>query len=124
MTVVYVAGPFRGPTPWDVECNIRRAEALALEVWRLGAVALSPHCNTRHFDKAAPDDIWLKGDLELLRRCDAMIVTPDWERSSGARAEVEYALSLGMPICGTLEELKALLADAAFQDRAMPSASL
>lgn len=96
--VVYVAGPFRGPTPWDIECNIRRAEALALEVWRAGAACICPHTNTRFFDKAAPDKVWLEGDIEILRRCDALILTEDWERSSGARNEREEAINLGLTI--------------------------
>ena len=91
MIVVYVAGPFRGENHWDIAENIRNAERLALEVWRLGAVAICPHANTAHFQGAAPDDVWLEGDLELVRRCDAMIMTPDWERSTGAREEFRFA---------------------------------
>lgn len=110
MKVIYVAGPFRGPSAWEIECNIRRAETLALEVWRLGAAALCPHTNTRFFQNAAPDSVWLEGDLELLRRCDAVILTEDWVRSSGARAEVEFADKLGLPVFHTLKQLKDLLA--------------
>lgn len=108
MKLVYVAGPFRASTDWDRENNIRRAEALALEVWRLGYAALCPHCNTRFFDGAAPDNVWLLGDLEMLRRCDALITTPDWERSTGAKAEVKYAQDAGIPVFHTLEALQAL----------------
>lgn len=28
MKVIYVAGPFRAPNSWEIEQNIRRAEAL------------------------------------------------------------------------------------------------
>lgn len=109
MVVVYIAGPFRAPSAWEIECNIRQAEALALEVWRSGAVALCPHTNTRFFHQAAPDGVWLKGDLELLRRCDVLLTTPDWERSSGARAEVQEARNHGMSIFHTLAALRAWL---------------
>lgn len=109
MDVVYVGGPFRGPSSWDIEQNIRRAEELALEVWRLGVACLCPHTNTRFFQNAAPDEVWLNGDLELLRRCDAMLMTQDWERSSGARKEVEFAKRLGIPVFYTLEELRVWL---------------
>lgn len=104
MKVIYVAGPFRGPSAWDIECNIRRAETLALEVWRLGHAALCPHTNTRFFQNAAPDEVWLKGDLELLRRCDAVVLTNDWKRSSGARAEVQFAINQGIPVFDTLHQ--------------------
>ena len=110
MNVVYVAGPFRGRDSWEMENNIRRAEALSLEVWRAGAAAVCPHTNTRFFQGAAPDDVWLDGDLAILAKCDAILMTDDWERSSGARAEEAYARRLGLPVLYTLDELSAWLA--------------
>lgn len=104
--VIYIAGPYRGPDAWVIECNIREAETLALAVWRAGFVALCPHTNTRHFQNVLPDDIWLKGDLELLRRCDALLTTPRWHESSGARAEVEFAATRDIPIFHTLANLQ------------------
>jgi nucleoside 2-deoxyribosyltransferase len=106
MKVIYVAGPFRGKDSWEMENNIRRAEALALDVWRTGYfAALCPHTNTRFFQGAAPDKVWLEGDLELLRRCDAVVLTADWKRSSGARNEVREALFRGIPVFPDLFEL-------------------
>ena len=98
MKVVYIAGPFRGPNAWEIEQNIRRAEALALEVWRLGAVALCPHTMNRFFSGAAEDHIWLNGDLELLTRCDAVLLAPNWRSSTGALAERDLAVFRGMPV--------------------------
>ena len=97
-TLVYVAGPFRAPHNWGIEENIRRAERLALDVWAAGYTALCPHCNTRFFQGALPDEIWLEGDLEMLRRCDAVVLTEDWRKSSGARAEVMSAQNHGIPV--------------------------
>lgn len=98
MIVVYIAGPFRGPSAWAIEQNIRRAEALALEVWAAGLVALCPHTNTRFFQGALPDEVWLQGDLELLRRCDAVLLVEGWEQSVGAQAEKTAAEARGIPI--------------------------
>lgn len=106
MKLIYIAGPFRAKNDWDRENNIRRAETLALEVWRAGFAALCPHCNTRFFDGAAPDEIWLKGDLEMLDRCDALLATPDFERSTGAKAEIAFAQERGIPVFLTLQRLK------------------
>jgi hypothetical protein len=105
MKVVYVAGPYRAPTPWGIEQNIRRAEALSLEVWKLGAAAICPHANTRYFQHEAPDDIWLKGDLAILEKCDAVLLTPDWRKSEGATVEAHHARNLGIPVFIDLEEL-------------------
>lgn len=98
MKVVYVAGPFRGKTPWDVELNIRHAEELALAVARAGAMPLCPHTMTRYFDRQCTDEFWLIGTLELLRRCDAIILTDTWEKSEGAAGEKKEALLKNMPI--------------------------
>ncbi len=95
MEVVYIAGPFRGPNTWEIEQNIRRAEALALEVWRAGAVAICPHTNTRFFQGAAPDDVWLKGYLEVVGRCDAVLLTSDYLDSEGAISERNKGLLKG-----------------------------
>lgn len=103
--VIYIAGPYRGPHAWAIEENIREAERLSLEVWRMGLVALCPHTNTRHFQGALPDDVWLHGDLLLLDRCDALLTTIRWHESSGARTEVEYARAKGMPVFHTLVDL-------------------
>ena len=109
MTLVYIAGPFRGASAWEIEENIRRAERLALEVWKRGAACICPHANTRFFQGAAPDQVWLDGDLEMVKRCDVVLMTPDWERSSGAREEHRLALELGIPVSYSLEELECLL---------------
>jgi hypothetical protein len=106
MRVVYIAGPFRGATPWDVAENVRRAERLGLEVAKLGAVPLIPHANTANFDGQLTDEFWLDGTLELLRRCDALILTEDWQRSSGARREKEDAESRGQPVFRDLLDLE------------------
>jgi hypothetical protein len=109
MKVVYIAGPFRGPNSWVIENNIRRAEVLALEVWRLGAACICPHANTRYFQGAGPDDVWLAGDLEIMRRCDAVLMVEGWGRSCGARAEWAEARRRGIPIFYDLGVLKTWL---------------
>ena len=98
MRVVYVAGPFRAANGWEIEQNVRVAEALALKAWKEGVAVICPHANTRFYQGAAPDQIWLEGDLELVWRVDAVLCTPNWERSTGAREEVKLAQSLHKPI--------------------------
>jgi hypothetical protein len=106
MKVVYVAGPYRGANNWEIENNIRRAEALALVVWQLGAAAICPHANTRFFQGTASDETWLLGDLEILKRCDAVLLTPDWVASAGARAEYEFAKERGIPRFENVKDLE------------------
>jgi nucleoside 2-deoxyribosyltransferase len=111
--VVYVAGPFRSTNDdgtanqWQQEQNIRRAEALALDVWKAGFAAVCPHANTRFYQGSADDRIWLDGDLAILARCDAILMTPDWARSSGATAERAFAIAHGIPVLDSLDDLNA-----------------
>ena len=98
MKVVYIAGPYRGDNAYVVHRNVNRAERMAMRVAKAGGMPLCPHCNTRNFDGTLTDVFWLEGTLELLRRCDALVLINGWRRSSGARKEHEEALALGMPI--------------------------
>lgn len=95
--IIYLAGPYRG----QVTDNIERAVQIAGEVWAAGHVALCPHANTAHFDTlfpGIPDEAYLDGDMKLVARCDAMLMLPHWEESSGANGEKQYAESLGIPV--------------------------
>ncbi len=107
--VVYIAGPYRGANTWEIESNIRRAEALALDVWRAGAAALCPHANTRFFQGALPDSVWLKGDLAMLAKCDAILMTDNWSQSVGACAERDFAVQHDIPVFYGVAALRAWL---------------
>jgi len=107
MKLVYVAGPFKGRTSWEIEKNVRKAESLALAVWGLGVACICPHTNTRFFFHALGegDSVFYEGDLEILRRCDALVTTDEWAESTGARTEVELANKLGIPVFHGLLDL-------------------
>src|SRR5437867_13113979 len=74
--VVYLAGPFRShSTPysyWEQEQNVNRAAEVALKLWAMGVSVICPHLNTRPFQGALPDEVWLQGDLELINRDDIL----------------------------------------------------
>ena len=105
--IVYVAGPFRPKADGDfgMWANIMSAMKQSLAVWRAGGVGLCPHGNTFPFQNAAPDEVWLDGDYELMLGCDAVFMGPGWEGSSGSVAEKAFAEEWGIPIFTDLEEL-------------------
>jgi len=113
MIVVYVAGPFRSMNAngkvnaWGVQKNVMRAMELGLEVFKRGCAAIIPHANTMFFQDAdgCADDVWLKADIELLKRSDAILMTDNWKRSSGARAEHDLAVERGIPVLYSVDEL-------------------
>jgi hypothetical protein len=110
MKLVYVAGPYRAPSAWEIEQNIQRARKLGAEVAKAGAYPVIPHSNTSHFDGLASDELWLGGTLELMRRCDAVIFAPDWGTSRGSRMERDEASRLSLPFFDNLHELRGCLA--------------
>jgi hypothetical protein len=104
--VVYVAGPYRSGTVRGIVENIRRAEALAIRVWKLGAAAICPHLNTRLFDGECPDETWLTGDFEIIRRVDALVLVDGWQRSTGTAQEIKLAKELGLPVFEDVHDLR------------------
>jgi nucleoside 2-deoxyribosyltransferase len=98
--LVYVAGPYSGDTDEKVESNIVSARCIGIELWEMGHSVIVPHMNTAHFEKLS-DVSWerfMEGDLDILSRCDCLVLTPDWRESKGACMEKEYAESLKIPV--------------------------
>lgn len=104
----YIAGPYRGPTPWDVEGNVREAEVLGLLVARASGLPIIPHSMYRFFDRSLPDEFWLEASADLLLRSDALVLHPSWQRSAGAKAEREVAMQHRMPILDLVQFVPAL----------------
>jgi len=98
LKVAYVAGPYRADTIYGVAQNIQKARAVALRLWKLGYAVICPHSNTAFFDGACPDSVWLEGDIEILTRCDLVVLVPGWEASSGTRAEIAEARRFDIPV--------------------------
>jgi hypothetical protein len=96
--VIYIAGKYRAKTEWDLIENIRHAEQAAIQLWQQGWSVICPHKNTSHFGGLCEDSVWLDGDLEIMKRCDAVYALKGWEDSIGATIEVDVARQLGMEI--------------------------
>jgi hypothetical protein len=96
--VVYVAGPYSAPTAWQREQNIRRAEALTLELWERGVPAICVHAIARNYFGAVSERLAVAIDDALLDRCDAVLLVEGWEHSTGTLAEIKRATAAFMPI--------------------------
>ena len=95
MKLIYVAGKFTADTGWGIEQNVRRAEDVGIYIARLGAMPVIPHANTRYFADECTPEFWYAGTLELLKRCDAIIMCEGWADSKGAREEYGEARTRG-----------------------------
>jgi hypothetical protein len=95
--ILYISGPY---TVGDTKRNIIKARIIACELWEKGFAVICPHTNTGNFENycEATYDQYLAGDLEILSKCNAIIMTPDWEISNGAKIEHELAIQMDIPI--------------------------
>lgn len=91
MELVYISGSYRDKRPNGVFNNIIKAREKALEYWKKGYAVICPHMNTAFMDGELPDEAWLDGDIEMVKRCDIIVMLKGWENSEGAKIELECA---------------------------------
>jgi len=117
MKVVYVAGKYRGKTHdgrsySEIHANIMTAREWAIRIIDLGGcITLTPHLNSMHMELDGKNDpeFWYEADLELLKRCNAIFLIPNWRDSRGAIAEAEFAKANQIPVFESLEHLRVWL---------------
>lgn len=98
MKVAFICAPYRAATVRGIVENIRQAEAVAVELWKLGYAVICPHLNTALFDGILPDEVWLAGAQELLQRSDLVVVVGDYAASAGCNAELFQAIATSKPV--------------------------
>lgn len=108
LPLIYVAGPYRAATRDDIARNIDAARVVGISAAALGWFPVIPHANTAHMELDLPDlgdDFWLRGTMEMMERCDAVVLVPGWENSAGTLGEIARADELRIPIFRTLDTL-------------------
>ena len=98
--LIYVAGRYRAATREAIAENIEAARLVGVAAARLGWYPVIPHCNTAHMelDLQHDDEFWLAGTLELMTRCDAVVLVDGWETSIGTAGEIAKADQIHLPV--------------------------
>jgi nucleoside 2-deoxyribosyltransferase len=100
--LIYIAGPYSAIK--EREQNLRLAYDAAAAVCDLGLTDVFPVCPTRStagLDAHGTPEYFYAGTMELMRRCDAVLLFGDWQKSKGAVAEVAEANRIGKPVFQT-----------------------
>lgn len=115
MKVLYISGKYRAQE-WNliykillypiwliykyisISINIYKARKVAIKYWKLGYVSICPHMNTAHMDNHCEAQVFLDGDIAILKRCDIIVMMKDWEYSEGAYKERTVAKRYNLEI--------------------------
>jgi hypothetical protein len=101
MVVVYIASPY---TIGDVAFNVRRQLEMSDRLMSLGYCPVAPLLtHFQHLCFPRPYEDWMLVDLEMISRCDVLLRMEG--ESSGADREVAHALSIGIPVVYSVDEL-------------------
>ena len=99
---IYVAGPY---SQGDMDANVNLAIAYGHNILDMGLSPFVPHlAHYMHLIKRRDYEDWMNWDLTWLEKCDALIRIPG--PSPGADREVTRAHELGIPVFGSLTDLK------------------
>ncbi len=103
--IIYIAGSYRSKSINQIYENIQLARKAAIELAKNDIFFLCPHLNSGFMDGANSDEYFLSLGLELLTRCDYLLLIGDWRKSDGSCMEREMALNLGIPVFEDIKKL-------------------
>lgn len=102
--VIYVSGPMRAPTFWDVQQNCMHLKEVGFKLIKEGWNAIVPIWfgyflteedwrNIEYFE-----DLIVGSDCEVVKRCNAIYMCKGWKNSRGAMKELKIAKEMGLEI--------------------------
>jgi len=74
------------------------ARRAAVKLWREDWAVICPHTNTMFMGSRLGDKMFLDGDLEIVKRCDAIYMLRGWTDSIGAKRELEVAVENNLEV--------------------------
>jgi len=96
-TVVYISGKYTDADKDKEGNNIIRAALVAKKYWKKGFTVICPHTNTMYVSGVDYEG-FMAGDIEILSRCDVIVMMTNWKESKGAIREYNYAVKHNIPV--------------------------
>jgi hypothetical protein len=102
MKTIYISGPMKNIT----DGNMQAFDKAEKQLVGLGYDVLNPHkigeeLNIRFFEmgKVPEYEDYLKEDIiQMLAKCDNVLVLPGWRQSKGSKLEIANALACGLDV--------------------------
>ena len=102
MKTIYISGPMKNMMDGNLEAFDKAEKQLV----KLGYSVLNPHkiceeLNIRFFEmgKIPTYEDYLKEDIiQMLSKCDKVLVLPGWRQSKGAKLEIANAIACGLDV--------------------------
>lgn len=102
MKMIYISGPMKNMTDGNLEAFDKAEKQLK----ELGYDVLNPHAiseivNLRFFEmgKIPTYEDYLREDIiQMLSKCDKVLVLPGWRNSKGSKLEIANALACGLDV--------------------------
>lgn len=101
MNIYYICSRYRGKDRAEIDKHIQYAKDLTREVLLHGNCAVTPHLYmTDCLDDSDQCErmLGLKAAIELLEKCDAVVVGEKYGISEGMEAEIAHAKKMNIPI--------------------------
>ncbi len=112
----YLSAPISAPDALTRTRHHLIALGESAQLWEAGVLHYCPHRNSPQVGTTDQGyEAWMAMDIEVLRRCDYILMTGLWRESQGCRRELALAMHLNLPVVYTVEAAIAL--DAELRER-------
>jgi hypothetical protein len=99
MITAYVGGAYRSKYGLPgIIINILKARKLAKWLWSQGYAVICPHMNSALMGGKIPEELFMQGYLEILKKVDLMVVQGKYWESMGTMEEIDQALKAKIPV--------------------------
>ena len=101
-TLIYLASPYAHPSSTVREARLEAVRYVCGQMVSEGKIVMSPlvYLGELAYKGVHPPQGWYAFDLQLLARCDELVVLqlPGWEDSRGVLVEIAGAQTKGLPV--------------------------